>query len=111
MRIASNETSLGDVLSAATDAPFTSGTFVNADIISLRASPTLGSEFISWQTDQQISFSTDYSESNQTIEFRLVEDANLTAHFQPVDYNVSVALSTIDYFEDVIEDIRKEVFC
>ena len=36
----SNETSLGDVLSAATDAPFTSGTFVNADIISLRAPST-----------------------------------------------------------------------
>ena len=71
--------------------------------------PVLGSEFISWQTDQQISFSTDYSESNQTIEFRLVEDANLTAHFQPVDYNVSVALSTIDYFDDVIEDIPGEV--
>ena len=106
----SNSESDGSILSGVNEVPFSNGSFTNQDLITLRANPVLGSEFISWQTDQQISFSTDYSEANQTIEFRLVEDANLTAHFQPVDYNVSVALSTIDYFEDVIEDIPGEVF-
>ena len=63
-----------------------------------KGQPSLGSELFPGK--RPADFSTDYSEANQTIEFRLVEDANLTAHFQPVDYNVSVALSTIDYFDD-----------
>ena len=46
-------------------------------------------------------FSTDYSESNQTIEFRLVEDANLTA-ISSRSITMYLSLSTIDYFEDVI---------
>ena len=54
--------------------------------------------------DDNISFASGYSENNQSIEFQLIEDANLTAIFDTIDYNVSVTILALNAVDEEISE-------
>ena len=94
----------GNITSGTNQTPFSSGSFIHEDLVSLTATPIPGKSFSHWQVDDNISFASGYSENNQSIEFQLIEDANLTAIFDTIDYNVSVTILALNARDEEISE-------
>jgi len=108
----SNDQVMGDIVALPNEEYWDSNfsTFTHADIISLRATPTPGHKFLRWELNQDVSFLPHFSEENQTIDFRLIEDVNATAIFAPVDYNISVSILTLDFYGNELDETSGKVF-
>ena len=89
---------------------FSSALFTYDQNITLSAEPAPGSRFVQWSTHSNIDLHDEFSESNQSITFNIIGDANISATLEQIEYTLEATIVALDYLGNEISESPGSLF-